>query len=167
MKVSLQVGRFQFCRGMTVLFSECEMLPPAEDCVVGWPQSANEIIDCTCCGKGLLEIKCPYKHCSSTILSAPEDSQFCLKSVDGEVSLKRTHSYFYQVQTQLYVCKADICDFCVCLFHPDREDDFLVEGVFPDSALWDVCVERLNFFRDVLLPELVGKWYTSTSYRLR
>ena len=88
-----------------------------------WPfmgASFDGIIDCTCCGKGLLEIKYANKHCVSMILSALGGSQFCLKSVDGEVSLKHAHSYFYQVQTQLYVRRADFSDFGVCLFHPDR-----------------------------------------------
>ena len=107
----------------------------------GWLQSPDRIIDCTCCGKGFLEIKCHHQHRCSTISSALEDSQFCLESVDGEVSLKLTHSNFYQVQTQLYVCKADFCDFCVCLFHPDSECDFFVERFFR-TVLGEMFVQK-------------------------
>ena len=135
-----------------------------------WPflgAPPDGIVNCSCCGKGLVEIKCPYKHHRSTITSAINDLQFCLALVDGKVALKRSHPYFYQVQTQLHVCKVDFCDFCVYLFHPDKADDFFIESIFPDSSSCDVCVQKSSLFlQEVLLLELVGKWYTSTSYRL-
>ncbi len=135
-----------------------------------WPflgASPDGIVNCSCCGTGLLEIKCPYSHAGKTISSAVSDSNFCLESIDGKVTLKRNHTYYYQVQTQLYVCGEDFCDFCVCLFKSDEADDLFVERIFPDSGLWDVCLQKSTlFFQEVILLELVGKRYTSTSYRL-
>ena len=103
-----------------------------------------------------------------TISSALEDSQFCLKSIDGEVSLKGTRSYFYQVQTQPYVCKAGFCDFCVCLFHPDSEDDFLVEIVFGTVLCGMFVWKGRDCFCKMFccLSWLESGTLTSTSYRL-
>ena len=122
-----------------------------------WPflgASPDGIVNCSCCGKGLVEIKCPYKHRRSTITSAIDDLQFCLALVNGKVALKRSHLYFYQNQTQLHVRKVDFCGFCVCLFHPDKADDFFIERNFPDNSFWDVCVQKSSlFFQEVLLLE--------------
>ena len=47
-----------------------------------WPfiaVSPDGIIDCFCCGKGVLEIKCPYSHQNDTVESAvSNDPSFCL-----------------------------------------------------------------------------------------
>jgi len=51
----------------------------------------------------VLEIKCPYCHRDSTVISAArEDRKFCLKEVNGKLTLHEKHSYYYQVQTQLF-----------------------------------------------------------------
>ena len=54
-----------------------------------WPflgASPDGIVNGSCCGKGLVEIKCPYKHRRSTITSAIDDLQFCLALVDSKVA---------------------------------------------------------------------------------
>jgi len=47
-----------------------------------WPfigACPDGIVECNCCGKGVLEIKCPYSHRGEEILSAvPSDKQFLL-----------------------------------------------------------------------------------------
>ena len=47
--------------------------------------SPDAILDCSCCGKGILEIRCPYSHCYETIQDAVQDKGFCLKERDGLV----------------------------------------------------------------------------------
>lgn len=47
-----------------------------------WPfigASPDNIIACDCCAKGVVEIKCPYKHWENTIEHAAvnDDKQFC------------------------------------------------------------------------------------------
>ena len=42
--------------------------------------------------------------------------KICLKNDSGEVHLDTSHAYFYEVQTQLFVCDVDYWDFVVCKF---------------------------------------------------
>ncbi len=42
--------------------------------------SPDGIINCTCCGTGVLEVKCPYSHQGERISEcAANDKNFCLK----------------------------------------------------------------------------------------
>ena len=133
-----------------------------------WPfigASPDGIVSCACCGKGTLEIKCPYCHRGDSIESAAsEDSKFCLQAAsDGTLHLIHSHAYYYQVQTQLFVSNLDYCDFCVCTF-ADGEADLHIERIHKDQPFWDICVTKVNVFtRTCTLPELLGKWYTNSS----
>ena len=51
-----------------------------------------------------------------TTSAATNDSKFCLKQLDGELRLDHRHAYYYQVQTQLFVCDVEYADFCVSTF---------------------------------------------------
>ena len=63
----------------------------------------------------MLEIKCPYCHRENDLrTAATQDSQFCLKTLDGKLHLDHNHAYYYQVQTQLF--DVQYADFCVCTF---------------------------------------------------
>jgi len=63
------------------------------------------IINCNCCGKGCLEIKCPYS------LSQGKDIENLDYLTDG--NLKNNYSYFYQVQTQMLICGVNYADFVI------------------------------------------------------
>ena len=68
-----------------------------------WPFVAatpDGIVDCKCCGKGVLEIKCPYSHRDESVESAASKGEkFCLKKDDkGSLHLDHGHSYYYQVR---------------------------------------------------------------------
>ena len=53
------------------------------------------VIRCDCCGPGVVEIKCPY-HCKfKTIKDACVEKSFCLEERNGELLLKKSHSYYY------------------------------------------------------------------------
>ena len=38
---------------------------------------------------------------------------FCLSEENGKLTLRKDHTYYYQVQCQLLVSKADFCNFMV------------------------------------------------------
>lgn len=69
--------------------------------------SPDGIVDCKCCGQGVMEIKCPYKHKDSPIVEAVQDQHFCL---DPEMNIKKDHHYFTQVQMQMFVCNTTYAD---------------------------------------------------------
>lgn len=135
-----------------------------------WPflaSSPDEFISCDCCGSGLLEIKCPLKQRGKSILSAVSKKGFCLELKDGSVSLRKSHPFYWQVQTQLFLCNAEFADFCIRLFRDDEKDDLFIEKICPDEQLWASCLEKAKgFFSSVLLSELVGKIFISSSVGL-
>ena len=109
------------------------------------------ISKCDCCGDGIVEIKCPF---------LTKDSEPDVANFFENGTLKRSHQYYYQVQTQLYVCGADFGDFVVCTF-PNDSPTIAMERLFLDEEFIHACIENATQFFDVaILPELLGRWYT-------
>ena len=52
---------------------------------------------------GLLEIKCPYTKRAQTPQEACKDANFYCIIENGRLKLKHNHTYYHQVQQQLYV----------------------------------------------------------------
>jgi len=136
-----------------------------------WPYvgaSPDGIVECKCHGKGVLEIKCPFCHKESTLKDAAVDREFCLKQQpgDGQLHLDPNHAYYYQIQTQLFVCNVEYADFCVCTFMRDDSNSYddsgiHIERIERNPNFWDGCIEKAqHFFKISLLPELMGNWYT-------
>ncbi|XP_077058645.1 uncharacterized protein LOC143711198 [Siphateles boraxobius] len=119
--------------------------------------SPDGLIHCTCCGKGCLEIKCTYKHQNNSILQAcTDDSNFCLQLTDGKLILKKTHKYYSQVQTQIFVTRSGFCDFVVW-----TQRDCAVVRILPDVEFWTTLLTKAQeFFLKVSLPELVACHHT-------
>ena len=108
------------------------------------------IVSCDCCGTGVVELKCPYCAKSATDHSClTTDSSNC-------TTLKHSHQYYYQVQTQLFVCDVTYADFVVWVagkFHHER--------IFRDDGFWeDICLRAQWFFHNVILLELTGRFFT-------
>ena len=87
---------------------------------------------------------------------------FCLQlSEGGGLKLSKTHSYYYQVQTQIYVCNKDFADFVVW-----TEKDVHIERVPPDEAFWNEKSQRAcDLFHHVIMPELVAKYYSKKAMK--
>jgi hypothetical protein len=62
----------------------------------------------------LLEVKCPFvaREC----LITPQTVPYLYFADDGQLALKRTHDYFYQVQGQMFCAGASAVDFLVYTF---------------------------------------------------
>ena len=61
--------------------------------------SPDGIIDCDCCGKGLVEIKCSRKY-SAGLEGWENDKNF---AIDSSKNVKKDHPYFAQMQGQLFL----------------------------------------------------------------
>ena len=82
--------------------------------------------------------------------------QFCLSQNSSGIHLDKGHSYYYQVQSQIFICDVDYCDFVLW-----TTKDIYVERVLPDKIFWNnVLTKALAFFTNGILPELMGKFYT-------
>ena len=100
------------------------------------------MIKCSCCGKGILEIKCPY----SVRDGVPKDVYF-LK----ENKLARQHQYYYQVQGQMGILEYSYCDFVVWTPH-----DIVIERIMFDQPFFDTMKKQLDlFFVKVILPKIL------------
>ncbi len=129
-----------------------------------WPflgASPDGVVNCYCCNRGVVEIKCPYCHRNYDIVESTIDKKFCLKKNEcGICYLDMTHSYYYKVQTQINICEVDYCNFVVCTFPEGQcELHIHIERINTDDEFWSVCVEKSSeFFKVCILPELVGRW---------
>jgi len=114
--------------------------------------SPDGIGPCDCCGEVLVKIKCPYCHRDSKIDEAVE----CLEKRDGQLSLKKSHSYFYQIQCQLLLSNKEYCDFLKWT----KEDFFTERIIFEEEFCVEIVEKSKQFFKSVVLPELIGKLYS-------
>jgi len=73
--------------------------------------SPDGIVECSCCGCGVLEIKCPYS-CKYQD-RADEHSIFLEEDDSRNLQLKESHPYYYQVQLQMKLYGTHYCDFAV------------------------------------------------------
>ena len=121
--------------------------------------SPDSLVSCQCCGKGIVEVKCPYNYRWDEVVKYVLSNDSCF-SVDDEIEMNKKHSYYYQVQAQMYICDVSFCNFVVCTFPSDIPSLF-VKRIYRDSDFWNDCVQRAClFFRRCVLPELLGKAYT-------
>lgn len=111
--------------------------------------SPDGIVYCDCCGKGCLEVKCPYN------LTNGKDLESLSYLSNGK--LKENHQYFYQIQTQLLLCEAKYGDFMVW-----SPNEYHIERIYINN---DICMEIIAkfkwFFYEAILPELLGRYFTN------
>ncbi|XP_070175403.1 uncharacterized protein [Littorina saxatilis] len=118
--------------------------------------SPDGIASCGCCGKGVLEIKCPYKHRLVPLSSALADREFCL---DTARRLKKNHAYYAQIQMEMYVCGVQHGFFVVwtpidcAIIRIARDQDFIHKMIQTLDVLWKTAV----------LPELLTRKIENTA----
>lgn len=117
--------------------------------------SPDGIVECDCCGPCILEIKCPYTRRQKKLVTLI-DNFFLVANEEGGVSLDHSHQYYFQVQAQLGVTKLKSAYFVVM-----TEVDMHIEKINFDADLWGImCTRSEKFFKEAILPELVGKFYS-------
>ena len=123
--------------------------------------SPDGVVECKCCSKGLVEIKCPFKFQNEQLQEAMSKNSSCILS-DGKYQLKRDLSspYYVQILGQMAVCKSSYCDFV--LF---TRKGLHVERIPFNSELWDNVYKKLKvFYNTFLLPVVNTQWsYVFTS----
>lgn len=110
--------------------------------------SPDGLISCSCCGKGVLEIKCPFKHRNTPMPLAMQDSSFCL---GANLQLVNKH-YTAQLQLLMHVLDVQFADLMVwttvdaAVVRVKRDERF-VQDIETMKTLWSSHV----------LPELVSR----------
>ena len=100
--------------------------------------SPDALVECSCCGKGVLEIKCPFSIMYQTPL--PENLSYLI-SQDRKVSLKQGHKYYAQIQGQMAITKRDWCHFYVF-----THAGFHLETIKFDESYWNLLETNLSWF---------------------
>lgn len=101
--------------------------------------SPDGLVDCTCCGQGLLEIKCPLSVSHATPNS--NNLPYLLSNDKKEIHLSKSHLYYSQVQQQMGVTGRKWCDFFVYSRH-----GFHLERIYFDSERWAKLKDAAEFF---------------------
>lgn len=120
--------------------------------------SPDGISSCSCCGRGTVEVKCPYiLRNGEDIQSYAANKNACLTFVDDNIILKRNHAYFYQVQMQMKIANLNFSDFIVW-----SPKEFFIERIYFNEDFW-ACEypKAAEFHQKVILPELLGRYFTS------
>ena len=115
--------------------------------------SPDGIISCDCCGIGTLEIKCPY--CSRNSTPTDNDNLKCLEHNGEILKLKEDNAYFFQVQAQLHICNLEFGDFVVW-----TPKGIHIERIYPCDFFESTVNKVEEFYKQAVMPELLGKWYT-------
>lgn len=106
-------------------------------------------VSCSCCGDGVLEIKCPYQYREFPLIG-PFKEDFCL---DQTFYLKKTHQYYYQVQLHMFVCNVEYCDFVVW-----TTKEMIINRIDKDDSLLQQALPRAKqYFLSFILPELLTR----------
>ena len=121
-----------------------------------------EFVSCDCCGSGCGEVKCPVVIIDGNFDDYVQHKNSCLEKVNGNLQLKESHSYYYQVQQQLFsVPDLQYDDFVVYAIDKAKNTHLFVQRIYPDVQHWNSVLPKLEtFWRICILPEILGRWYT-------
>ena len=120
------------------------------------------IVNCSCCGAGVLEIKCPFRCKEISFEDATVQGSFCLEKDNSGLRLKIDHAYYYQVQLQMKICQVEYADFVLW-----REEEMFFHRIVMDREFIDDAINHAeSFIKLAILPELVGKWFTKQNVTL-
>jgi hypothetical protein len=105
---------------------------------------------------GILEVKCPFASRDQAI--SPATVPY-LELKNDHLELKKTHSYYYQVQGQIFCCNAKYVDFVVY-----TSVDIKIIRITRDDIFIQDMLEKLNnffntYFRDELIEKFMFKNY--------
>ncbi|XP_054928517.1 uncharacterized protein [Dermacentor andersoni] len=92
-----------------VQFKEAGLLVSQAHIYLG--ATPHMLVQCACCGEGLVEVKCPWKVRDGNISDLLCDANSCVVQSDGALELKSNHRYYYPVQLQMFVWQRTYCDF--------------------------------------------------------
>ena len=109
--------------------------------------SPDGIVHCNCCGKGLVEIKCPYSARDLHPDALRGKSQSCLT----ERGVSTSHPYYTQIQGQLFITELDYCDLVIW-----TKKGMVIERIYADINFSEKLLKKLtDFYIDIFLPKFL------------
>ena len=111
--------------------------------------SPDGLISCSCCGDGLLEIKCPYSKRDYNPTQI--NDHFYLNKTDQGLKLSKNHDYYKQIQGQMAIRDHSYTDF-VCW----TPQGIHVERVNRDTSFFNQMETKLtDFFLKCVFPHVL------------
>ena len=108
--------------------------------------------------RGCLEVKCPFTCKRISILEACRQvSAFCLVEEKGVMHLSKSHSYYYQIQTQMHVTNLNWCDFFVWCPKQIFVQQIGYDSVFMKNALQTAKKFYFEKFLPAVAPCMIIK----------
>ena len=116
--------------------------------------SPDGIIECDCCGRGVLELKCPF--CIKDDDATVSILKYLTQKTSDNLKLKEEHLYYYQCQAQMLCTQTEFADFFV--WSPNSSH---LERITKHNVICKrIMMSSISFFRDSIIPELLGRYYT-------
>ena len=109
--------------------------------------SPDSNVDCSCCGSGLLEVKCS----SSIKREKPshENISFLTLGENDKITLKQSHPFFYQVRGQISVTGKNHCGFFVYIHFEIYQERITLNSEFSKNILQTLQQLWHNFLAQV------------------
>lgn len=101
----------------------------------------------------IIEVKCPYKGYQKQVAATSSFPFLMLDSGDNKLHLKKTSSYYMQIQGQLAITKRKSCFFVVYTVA-----DIFIEEIVLDEEYWNLCMlPRLTLFYEKYLRPYIAR----------
>ena len=113
--------------------------------------SLDGIVECTNCGAGVVEVKCPYTWRNCDPYECGEDSKFFCEIKSNELNLKHNHNYYYQVQGQMAIRESSWIHFVIW-----THKGIHVEKIPFNQTFWELKMLPYlkNFYLTAMIPEI-------------
>lgn len=116
--------------------------------------SPDGIVQCPCCGKGCLEIKCLKTYEDG--IPQPDTVQAMSSNdypIDDNFELKKTHRFYTQVQGHMIICDLDYYDFYLW-----SKTSSIGMRVFRDYEFIDKLLKKITLeYKEYILPAIIEK----------
>ena len=101
--------------------------------------SPDGVINCSCCGFGKVEVKCPSSLRDCGLSKAVEGGKFYVRKEGSRYILDKGHKYYAQVQHEMFLLDTTYCDFIV-----GTPIDFIYFHIERDTIFWDMVERQLS-----------------------
>ena len=128
--------------------------------MIGNRISKYTTIDGSCNGESAWPTPTPWRRVNNyTVTESLKESvskkkkNLCLRlAANGELELKPTHPYYFQIQGQLNICQIPSCDLVI---YTNRKEIF-IQTIARDQTLWisKMLPKLTSFYHNYILPEL-------------
>lgn len=121
--------------------------------------SPDIIMECDCCGRSTVEIKCPFRLSKRSQLSKVQSlSDLNYLVFDGQCfQLNPDHEYFLQVLAQVH-----ICDVSQGFFYVWSKNEQICIKLERNETMWqEACKKATTYFYNIVCPELLVNYYSN------